>query len=214
MYIQDGYESFLRNIDKFRVSIVTPEEFLHWYHMAQQDFVDQRCEYFELIGKFDDDISQLFRDKVYNNPSLASEIIYPEDYFRTALMFSHFSFTNDCDKTENVVQKVIRLTSDKQGAIWNNPYYRPNKYRWYYKLTNTGYKIYGDETVNISKIELTYVKNLPLFTTQNVVDNIDTIWKKNQLDKIASKAAVLFLENKQSQRVQTFPQVSKADRIQ
>lgn len=212
MNLVNAYEDFLRDIDKFKVATVVPAEFLHWFHKGQQEWVDQRLEVFELTGKYDDDLSMIIYEKPYTSVNLQEQLVLPEDYYRTALAMIYFSFENDCEQTEQKQERVVRLTGDKKGLILSNPYYKPSRSRWYYHQVN-GKKIwiYGDKTVSIEKFELTYCKTLPVFNVDDISNQTEVIWTMEQLKQIASKAAMLFLENKQSQRVSTFAQVNKID---
>lgn len=213
MEIQNGYEVFLRGIDQYKVSSVRPGDFLNWFHLAQQDYVDQRLEFFELTGQYDDDITVILSEKTYSSPSIVDKLDVPEDYFRTASLIVNFSYKNDCDETIDTTKKITRMTGNNKGLILSNIYYKPNRDRWYYRKISDKIKIYGDSTVTISSIDMEYVITLPEYTTTDLTDNTDTIWTKDQQDKISNKAAMLFLENKESQRVRTFAQVNKIDQV-
>lgn len=219
MRIRDTFESFLRGIDKFRVASVTPSDFLYWYHLAQQDYVDQRLTYFEMAGTFDDDISAFLLQRQYVATDLIDpsspfrRFALPVDYFRTSLVTCGFRFTNNCGKPEQGVKKANRLTGDKLGFIIDNPYYKPSRERWYYRMSAGKLQLYGDSLSQVESVELDYVRILPLLTPDDITADTDTEWKKDQSDKIAQKASALFLENKQSPRVASYPQVNKVDQL-
>lgn len=213
MDIRKGYEQFLRGIDKFRVSSVNAADFLYWYHIAQQDFVDQRLAYFELTGAMDDDLVMLAKEKKYVDIKVGQAVLIPEDYYRTSVALCEFSFINSCDKTEKGVQRVLRLTGDKEGFILGNPYYAPSIDRWYYRMSGKEIKLYGSSEVTNNTLTLSYVKELPVLQPSDVDASSETIWKNDQLSKITQKATALFLENKQSPRIASYPQVNKVDQL-
>jgi hypothetical protein len=213
MQILDAYEGFLRAIDKYQVATVRKENFLYWFHQGQQDYVDQRVNFFEQTGEIDDDLAMITSEKTYSSPSFTSGLDLPEDYFRTASLIVFFNYKNNCDDTVEDSEPIKRLTGDKKGFVLSNPYYKPNRNRWYYERLQKKLKLYGDKDVTITEIIMRYVQKLPIYTTTDLEANKDTIWSKDQQDQISKKAAMLFLENKQSQRVGTFAQVNKTDQI-
>lgn len=213
MDIRDGYEGFLRGIDKFRVSSVSPADFLYWYHIAQQDFIDQRLGYFELTGGMDDDLLKLSAKKEYPGIVAGEPADLPPDYYRTSLATCSFTFTNACGKAEAAKRRVLRLTGDKEGFILNNPFYSPNIERWYYRMMGGTVELYGSKDVSDNTLTLSYVREPPVFSVPDIVSAKQSIWKNDQMAKITQKAAALFLENKQSPRIASYPQVNKIDQL-
>lgn len=211
MTLQQAFESFLRGIDKFQVASVTPESFLYFFRLAQQDYIDDQHDNYELIGRFSDDMSPLL--VLEEKTSFGYLIDKPEDYYRLSQMIIQFSFTNLCNELETVSRTAKRMTSDFESFSLSNPYYKPSLDRWYYTTLSTQFQLYPvfemSDGVELKKLTIKYIKEPPVYTVDMLQGSENLIWKNAQTDKIVKRAVTLFLEQKKSERIRSQPSISK-----
>ncbi len=205
-----AYETFLRDINKFQVASVTIPDFLHFFHAARQAYFDQRLDAFELLGKMDDSLAAFYKVATVTAPGFA--IDKPGDYYRMGLFVIRYQRTVG-NELKTFEHKAARLTLDKEGFVLDNPYYKPSVNRWYYKQIGEAFEILGDPTLTLYQVEITYFPEVPLHILTDVAEDLQTAFKNSQLQKIAQKAATLFLENKESVRVKTQPGIQKTDSL-
>ncbi len=223
------YGGVLYELNKHQSPDFEVEDFNHFMGMSIEKWLKNELQKFELNQVVTDSLAPLIKvttPELSFNATDATDVRekdLPEDYRHVVSCL--VTLRHKVATTGNIVGTkrrdfTKRLTGDSWAAIYDNSYFRPlvadSDMRLYHRIVGNKVGIYFDTvtypntTVVIETIKMEYISQpTPIELDTNLTVTSDTVFSESVNRALVVICADLFLENNQSQRLQSHAVINK-----